>query len=364
MLSVLAGLLTLPASTTDTATRIEYAQFDNMFALRGERTPRSDVVIVSIDEPSYSALSVPLTDTWPRQMHTKLLSRLADDGAKRVVFDILFVDSSAEQKIDDDFAAAMSRVPTVLGAATGFSHQATINGSYMLEEMLKPAPVFASKAAGVGIVGLPVEFGRVRTVMPPRSEMFPEVPSLAQAASGVDDTGKLPGARALMNFYGASHTIPTISYYMAVADDKPLPKGMFTDKIVFVGLNLRSRTGPSQREAFVTPFDQGTFGTEIQATAASNILSQDWISRLSPRVEIIVAGVVATLFALLLMSSSGVALIGYLIGSLILVFTSQYLMFLLKVAVPIVEPVSFGVFCGLLFRIMLSNPLSASIRRK
>lgn len=364
MLAVLAGLLTIPVSSTDTATRIEYAQFDTMFALRGERTPRSDVVIVSIDEPSYSTLSVPLTEMWPRQLHTKLLSRLADDGAKKVVFDILFVDSSADKKIDEELASVMSRVPTVLGAATGFSHQATINGSYMLEEMLKPAPLFSSKAAGIGVVGLPVEFGRVRTVMPPRSEMFPDVPSLAQAASGIDDAAKLPGARALMNFYGASHTIPTISYYMAVADDKPLPKGMFTDKIVFVGLNLKSRTGPSQREAFVTPFDQGTFGTEIQATATSNILSQDWISRLSPRSEVVVAGVVATLFALLLMSSSGVTLIGYLVGSLILVFTAQYLMFLLKLAVPIVEPVWFGIFCGLLFRIMLSHPISASIRRK
>lgn len=364
MLSVLAGLLALPLASTDTATKIEYGQFDNMFALRGERKPRSDVVIISIDEPSYSALSVPLTDTWPRQLHTKLLYRLADDGAKRVVFDILFVDSSADPKIDEQLGAAMTRVPTVLGAATGFSHQATINGSYMLEEMLKPAPVFASKAAGIGVVGLPVEFGRVRTVMPPRSEMFPDVASLAQAASGIDDPSKLPPPRALMNFYGPSHTIATVPYYMAVADDKPLPKGMFTDKIVFVGLNLRSRTGPSQREAFVTPFDQGTFGTEIQATAASNILSEDWISRLSPRSEVVVAGILSTFFALLLMSSSGMSLIGYLVGSIILVFTTQYLMFLFKLAVPIVEPVWFGIFCGLLFRIMLSHPLNASVRRK
>ena len=356
VLSVLAGLLTLPILLTDASSMIEFAHFDNLFSLRGDRPARPDVVIVSIDEPSYSALNVPLNDMWPRALHTKLLNRLSEDGAKRAVFDVLFAEPSGNVEGDNALAEAMGRVPTVLGAVTGFTHQTTLNGSYMLEELIKPAPIFAAKASSLGVTGLPIEYGRVRSVLPPRSELFSEVPSLAQAASGVVDQSQLPDGRALLNFYGPSRAISTVPYYMTVSDDHPLPKGYFSNKIVFVGLNLKSRTGPSQRESFVTPFDQTTYGTEIHATAASNLLSRDWISRLKPRFELALGFCVAACVAAVLLQASGAMLMAWLLGALGFVFASQYLVFLLGWAVPVVSAVGFGLFCGLLFRIMLTTP--------
>ena len=357
MLSALAGLLALPVFSTDTASTIEYAQYDNLFSVRGARAPRSDVVIVSIDEPSYSALNVPLNDMWPRELHAKLLTRLSNDSIKRDGSDILFAEPSGNAEVDQALADAMGRVPTVLGAVSGFSHQTTLNGSYMLEELLKPAPIFAQKALGIGITGLPIENGRVHAVVPPRSELFPEVPSLAQAAGGVLNSGKLPGTRALLNFYGPSRTITTIPYYMAVAEDRPLPPGFFKDKIVFVGLNLKSRNGPSQRESFVTPFDQLTYGTEIHATAASNLMSGDWISRLPKKYELLLQFFLAASIALVLLSCSGFMLISCLLGILGGVLAIQFMLFLFGVAIPTVGAVGLGAFCGLLFRIMLSTPL-------
>lgn len=357
VLSMLAGLLTIPTLSTDTASMVEFAHFDNLFSLRGPRSARPDVVIVSIDEPSYSALNVPLNDMWPRTLHTKLLSRLSEDGAKRAVFDILFAEPSGNAEVDNALADAMGKIPTVLGAVTGFTHQTTLNGSYMLEELIKPASIFSAKSSSLGVTGLPIEYGRVRTVLPPRSELFPEVPSLAQAAAGIVDPRQLPDGRALLNFYGPSHVISTVPYYMTVSDDHPLPKGYFKNKIVFVGLNLKSRTGPSQRESFVTPFDQTTYGTEIHATAASNLLSQDWISRLRPRFEYLVGFCVATSVAAALLFSSGAMLLLWLMGGLGVVFAGQYLAFLLGWAIPVVGAVGFGLFSGLLFRIMLTTPV-------
>lgn len=358
VLSTLAGLLTIPVLLTDTAALVEYAQFDNLFRYRGPRDHRHDVMILSLDEPSYSALNVPLNDVWPRSLHTKLLDRLAADGAKRVVFDILFAEPSGNAEVDTALAEAMGRVPTVLGAVTGYTHQTTINGSYMLEELIKPAPIFGAKAIALGITGLPVEFGRVRAVLPPRSELFADVPSLAQAASGIVDERRLPNGRALLNFYGPSHNIPTYPYYTAVSDDHPLPRGFFTDKIVFVGLNLKSRTGPSQRESFVTPFDPVTYGTEIHATAASNLLSGDWISRLSRRHEVLLGFCLSTIVAALLMFTSGGMMLASLIGSLCVVTLTQLILFCwFEWAVPIVTALGFGLFCGVLFRIVLSTPV-------
>lgn len=357
LLSALAGLLALPILCTDTASVIEFAHFDNLFSLRGPRPARSDVVLVSIDEPSYSALNVPMNDMWPRELHAKLLNRLAEDGAKRAVFDILFAEPSSNASVDDALAQAIGRVPTVLGAVSGYSHQTTLNGSYMLEELIKPAPIFSAKASSLGVTGLPIEYGRVRTVIPPRSELFPDVPSLAQAASGIATSENLPDTRALLNFYGPSHAVSTIPFYMAVADDHPLPKDYFNKKIVFVGLNLKSRTGPSQRESFVTPFDQVTYGTEIHATAASNLLSGDWISRLGIRYELVIGFILVTCLAGVILQSSGSMLMLWLFGGIGIVLAAQYLIFLLGCAIPVVSSIVFGIFCGLLFRIMLSTPV-------
>jgi CHASE2 domain-containing sensor protein len=142
---------------------------------------------------------------------------------------------------------------------------------------------------------------------------------------------------------------------MVLSDENPLPADVFKDKIVFVGLNLRSRTGPSQREAFVTPFDSATFGTEVHATATSNLLSRDWIRRLPLAGEITAQGVLAATFALLLLAASGYLLVLYLTGTVIGILAIQYLAFLLGFFVPVVTPLAFGVFCGLLFRILLGN---------
>ena len=144
---------------------------------------------------------------------------------------------------------------------------------------------------------------------------------------------------------------------MAVADDRPLPAGFFKDKIVFVGLNLKSRIGPSQRESFGTPFDQATYGTEIHATATSNLLSGDWIDRLARGQEFAVGFFVATTLMLIILLSSGVTLLSWLVGSLVVMFGSQYLLFSLGLAIPVVVAAGFGIVCGLLFRILLSTPL-------
>jgi serine/threonine protein kinase len=355
MLSVLVGLLALPLSLTETASKLEMQHFDSLFQLRGEKTPRSDVVLISIDEQSYTNLAVPLTAPWPRELHTKLLTKLKEYSPKRVVFDVLFVGSSQDPKIDGALANAMHQVPTVLGAATGLSQQATLNGSYMLEQLIKPGEEFVANSTAIGNVGLPTDLGRVRNVLVERSEMFPDLPSLAEAASGIGKEDVRPNSRALLNYYGPARTMPTVQYYMALSDESPLPPEVFKDKIVFVGLNLRSRTGPSQREAFVTPFDAATYGTEIHATATSNLLSKDWISRLPVRGEVVLSALLAATFSLVLLAASGYLLLVYLTGTVLLLLAAQYLAFLLGWAIPVVTPLVFGLFCGLLFRILLGN---------
>jgi CHASE2 domain-containing sensor protein len=355
LLSVLVGLLMVPLSLSDTSTQVEFDHFDTLFRMRGEKTPRSDVAIISIDEQSYSKLSVPLTAAWPRELHTKLLRRLATYSPKRVVFDAIFFDESSLRAVDEELAAAIGALPTVLGATTGLSFQAASNRAYLREQLIRPPDLLTHKTQGLGNVTFSTSDGRVRDLSESQSQMFPALPSLAAAASGLAPEEERPAPRSLINYYGPARTIPTVPYYVFLSEDSLPASNMLKDKIVFVGLNLQSRTDASQRDTFVTPFDSITSGTEVHATATSNLLSKDWIQRLSLSDEVTIQALLAATFSLLLLVGSGYILLVYLTGSVIGVLALQYLVFLLGFFIPVVMPLAFGVFCGILFRILLGN---------
>ncbi len=364
MLAALMALFAIPMSTTETFKRIEFVQSDNLFRMRGPQDPDPDIVVVSMDESSYSNLGVPITSPWPRQLHTKLLNRLADDKAQRVIFDIIFSDVSADRAVDEELAAAMRRIPTILAAASGTTQQATLNGTFLLEELIKPNPLFEKAAAGIGVVGLPQQFGRVRQFNVERSELFPEVPSLAEAAALLPKSNSaVPDGRSLINFYGAARgSIPTVKYDMVV--DERHPKGTFQGKIVYVGLGLRSRTGPSQRESFVTPFDENMFGTEIHATATSNILKKDWIQEASPGWQAIICAVIASLAAFVILALSGAKAIVILMLTAVGVLAGQFVLFALGVLIPVVCPLMWGAFSGLTLRLLFAQGIYSGWRRR
>jgi serine/threonine protein kinase len=360
--SVIALIIAL-ASTSQLSQRIEFAHLDNLFALRGPQTPSSEVVIVSIDEPSYLNLNLSMGDIWPRKLHAKLLRRLHEYGVKRVVFDILFISPSEDPAADEEFASALSLNPTVLGTSVGLSKQATANGSFTLEQMIRPLSQFESRAQALGIVGLPQVNGRIRSFYVDRSELFSEVPSLAEAASALEPGSAKPTDRDLINYYGPAATIKRFSYSDVIADEGRIPADVFKDKIVFVGLNLQSRTGPSQRETFESPFNSSIFGTEIHAMAASNYLKTDWIMRPSKSLQHAISFGLALFCAVLI--SAMVGLVSVVTFGLLLCATLaiQFGLFLLGTYVALVVPLFLGCSAGFLIRTAMTHNKRRLLRR-
>lgn len=355
---LLCALFVLPISHTEVFTQIEAQHADVLFRTRGARAPHPGIVIISMDEQSYQQLGVPLTSHWPRALHAKLLNVLADAGAKRVVFDIIFANAHDDNGDDHALAEAMKRVPTVLGAALGVSQRATINGAFLLEELLQPAEMFETQSVGVGVVGLPQELGRVREFPRAQSNVFPNVTTLAEMAVALDrsDVGAPPSG-ALLNFYGPGRSIPTIPYELVVSGDQSaLPGALFEAKVVFVGLGLRSSTGAAQRDAFITPFDQQTFGAELHATAASNLLQRDWIRQPSHALRSTITFACSLLLSLVIVSLSGVPILLALIGVLAVLLGVQCALFLCGWLIPVATGSIWGIFCGLLLRIVLAPP--------
>ena len=336
---------------------------DWLFVARGPQKPSPDVTFVALDEQSYLELNIPMASSWPRKLHAKLIDRLQQAGAKRVVFDILFVNDSADPTEDSLFAEALGRLPTVIGASVGFSQQATLNGSFLLEQVMRPAPVFDQRAAGVGIVGLPHENGRIYHFLTERSALFPEGRSLAEVAVGDAGTYIAPGPRDFINYYGPAPTVRRFSYHDVIADERRIPAEAFKGATVFVGLALKGRTGPSQREAFTTPYDAGMFGTEIHATAASNIMQGDWITRLPVLSDWLVVVSVALCATFLVALFAGLAGALFPLGLLLIATSCQLFLFLAGTFVPVIAPVILGVAAGILIRLVVAPGSGFGLRR-
>ena len=65
-----------------------------------------------------------------------------------------------------------------------------------------------------------------------------------------------------INFYGGARSIKTVSYYQALDPEHFLPKGIFEDKLVFVG-DLLSTTGePHVQRYYATNWSQITESLE------------------------------------------------------------------------------------------------------
>jgi CHASE2 domain-containing sensor protein len=152
-------------------------------------------------------------------------------------------------------------------------------------------------------------------------------PSLAWAAAtlAAAPVTKIPVTRGedrWIRYYGASGTLPSLSYYLAL--DKP--HGFFTGKIIFIGGKPDTRYPGEAVDDFRTPYtrwtEQKTPGVEINATMFLNLLRGDWFTRLSWGKEclnLVVAGLVLGygLAQLRPMVAAGLAVLAFFLIALV-----------------------------------------------
>jgi adenylate cyclase len=114
--------------------------------------PNDSLAIVAIDETS--ALGNPQAGLpqfpFPRGVYGRLLDRLAKAGAKTVVFDVDFLERSADPAQDRAFAAGMHKVPTVLAYVVN-----TTSGGNFGIEPVTPDLAHAAAATGYSTVDTP-----------------------------------------------------------------------------------------------------------------------------------------------------------------------------------------------------------------
>ncbi|MBI3851441.1 MAG: adenylate/guanylate cyclase domain-containing protein [Verrucomicrobia bacterium] len=287
-----AGLLVFNSSL---GKKLKHLSYDLPFAIRPVAKPQA-VVMVYMDDDSHKELNQPFNQPWDRSWHAQLLNRLTAEGARAVVFDIVFSNPGTNPENDEQLTQAIrAQGKVVLAAdyvATGYGRDGVA-----MKTIVPPHQPFSEAAAELGSAETnPDDDLVIRKHVPMSGDDL--LPTLSWAAA------KLIGAEVAkdeknrfqerwMNYYGPPATIPNVSFYRAILPGD-LPSGFFSNKVVFVGARLLTKFSGDRKDEYPTPYSslspKNPFmpGVEIQATAFLNLLHGNWLNRPSPKVELAV----------------------------------------------------------------------------
>ncbi len=273
----------------------------------GGRAGARDVVLVYMDEESERRLGQTPNEPWDRAMHARLLRWLARDGARAVLFDLVF---DAATAADEEFAQAIAGHGQVFLGSTIVTNRDTAltpdeaqrfqQVGIDSEKLLQPHPALRRAARGVGLLlfrPVDVDYG-VRRLFPGKARpaglgSWPAIAWRAAAALGAplpaEESGQF--VRRWINHLGPAGSIPAVAYHRVLSAEGGVEPGFFKEKIVIVG--ARSQVAASfkkLRDEFVTPWSrfrdrEFTPGAEIHATILLNLLHGEWLERVPVQLE-------------------------------------------------------------------------------
>jgi len=348
-------------------TSLEYKAQDSLFRFRGKRPLSDKIAIVAIDDATFSSLNI----TWPfpREYHAKLIDNLIKAGAKQIVFDIEFTESSNEES-DESLALSAAMANNVIFAGKVLHGQSPIEPSqkltpitpiinydlpwgivnmsadsdgfirkYILFEEFDKEPVYS-----IGIASL----ANLRVYQPDWDAHI----KLSSQALHLSDkiVPVFKHNNAIINYHGPAGTFDSYSY-SSVLDDSTfsmpgfqgaeldefndiLASGVLKDKIVLIGATI-----DELHDKFPTPFGgEWMAGVEIHANFIEMVLSGKYLKTINLwlflLVEVLVLLWLWLLFKLLKPQFSALALailILVLFGIAFILFTK------LSILIPVVQ---------------------------
>lgn len=335
-------------ATASPLDRLESALLDARYASFGPTQPAPDVVVVAVDDATLDATRGAYVDN--RSLLTEVIQSIADARPKVLGLDVILADAG-DPEVDDQLAAALARVTSVIAAAGRFPEDLTVDDPTRPISVLRPTNRFLLTSVS-GMVNLSTDAGGT-----PRY-----LPVIFQTSQGVEPAFALLVAS---NFTDAS---PTITSDVLTLDGRDIPLDM--------GLNMPLRlVGPTAAiptysamdvlsgkineqiagkavilgytatafgDRFPSPFDENVPGAEILATAVSQMLGSETIRRdAKTRQFDVIAGVVLALSTALLVItlplSTGVPLaLGALIAWLAVVWYAFSVGLWLSASIPLV----------------------------
>ena len=179
-LSVVLGLICFDSRMPLTE-MLRRKSYDLSFHLR-PRTIPDEAVLIYMDDASYQEFN-PNYERWDRALHAKLLDRLTKEGAKVVVFDIIFSGANQEDpEADAAFESAIERNANVILGADYVLAGSSLNMKQG-ESLVPPYEPFEWAAASTGFVQLHQDTDFVVRRHYHRGSLNPDVTSMTWEAA-------------------------------------------------------------------------------------------------------------------------------------------------------------------------------------
>ena len=280
LLGVAAATLALGliAYSADWFTRAELDTVDRRFDIRGDEDPPDDLVVVGVDDDTFSDLR----EQWPfpRSMHGKVIDRLEADGAKVIAYDVQFTEPTEEE---EDFALfeAAGNAGNLVFATTEVGEGGESNvlgGDANLKEI--------DALAGNGI--LPDDPGGVKRRLSYDFDNLELFAVVAAKRAGTKVDPKQFDGDEYIDYHGAPGSIPEIPFSQVLRGK--FEPGTFKDKIVVVGA-----TAPTLKDVFPTSTsgEEVMSGPEVQAHAISTVRRGLPLQPAAPWIDILALALLA-----------------------------------------------------------------------
>jgi CHASE2 domain-containing sensor protein len=235
--------------------QLENDTVDMRFSVRGPTGPPADVVVVAIDDRTFSDLRPRRQWPFPRRLHAQVIETLHRDGARAIAYDVQFTEPT-DYADDSRLLNAVGQAGDVVLATTEIDaagHTAVLGG----EANLRQAHAVAATA------NLPADTGgvirRYPYLMLGRKSF---AVATAQVAGQPISPARFQRDLALIDFRGPAGGIRTVSFSDVLAG-RVSPQ-TFAGKIVVVGAS-----SPTLQDVHPTATTSSSpmAGAEVQANA-------------------------------------------------------------------------------------------------
>ncbi len=344
---------------------LELKSIDWRFEIRGESTADPSIVIVAIDEASFSDLN--LKWPWPRDLLASIVDRLSEENAAVIGIDII-MSEPFPGKQDETLAKAAGRAGNVYFSSKFEQVHRRMDWQgkeiEIREEVLKgPVPVIAQSGA-VGYLNLPQDndgfvrrFTPIREFQEYRYTSFGLKIALRAAGIELNDIRYTPFSRltagqysvplnrydsAFINFAGPHGKFRTISFSNVLAGEYPV--GFFRDSVVLIGSAFRD-----SHDYFSTPFmktpQKGSlplYGVEVHANVINTFIHNRFFRQIPQGVTggiVLLFGLLATVIGVLPSPGKGIACM----ASILVLWTGAAVwLFSRDMLVPLAAPLVSG----------------------
>jgi adenylate cyclase len=363
ILSVGLGLFFIYASIGNS---LVWKSYDIPFQWRPYITNTEQVVLVYLDDASHTNLNQKWLEPWDRAFYTRLLKRLKSDGAQAVVFDVVMTDH-LNPATDQAFADAIRDNNNVILAADWVLGDYGTRGSAD-KQLHQPIQEFNEVAADIGLdtffPGEDLAVRRYATVIHdpslPEGQKFSEAWAAAKVINApvTKDTNF---SAFWINYYAPEVKLKSVSFYKALAENDPdVPKGFFSNKVVFVGQKLYTQNAAGRMDEYATPFSYITddpfyAGVSIHATAFLNLLRGDWLRRFSFSTEVNLIALLGLLFGAGLTLCRPFPATLMTVIAILLVIGGDYLLFVNHYWFPWLIPVTIQIPVALVWSVAYNS---------